>query len=210
MHRSLIGAVTALTLTAATAATAHAQGTPPRTYFPQCASGAKVQNLNYSNTQFAPSWSLLAPTGTLQSGSGCGFLDGPLAGTTVQSPYDATYGGIHDEAVERVDVELHDLVLGRARAGTTRSVIARLNVGAGAVCATATPCTEVAKSTITVTPAPGATQATEVVRFAFTGLKLPAGTKQRRIFLTVDSIGTAWVHGASDAPSSITFTAPER
>jgi hypothetical protein len=197
VHRPLLGALAALLLTASTA---HAQGTPKRTYFFQCASGAKVQNVNSFRTDLRPSWSLLPPTGTLQSGAGCGFFDTPLAGTAAENPYDAIYGGLHDEAVERIDVELHDLVLGRARPGATRILIVRLNVGG----------TEIANKTLTVTPVAGATPATEITRFAFEGLKLPGGTKQRRITLTVDSLGTAFVHGASDAPASITFTPPVR
>lgn len=194
----------------APAAAAHAQTSLDTTYYFSCAGpqpAAKVQNL-VASLQPAM-WSTTKPATSFQGGAGCGFHDTPAAGgqrpsTTPEAFYDAYYKGVHDKAVEKVKVELHNLVTSRVRQGTTQRLEVRISEGTG------TTATTLASKDFTVTPVPSSTGTSERFDVEFTGLKIKAGSN-RVLTVTVHSLeatSQAWVHGASEVPAGVTFTEP--
>lgn len=204
MPHRLVGAGLAATALLLTAGPAAAQTAPPQTttYYMTCASPNKVQNANAAAGTI-PAWSTTKPAASFQSGAGCGFLDGPLTNAaTPTNEFDGYFAGPHGGAIAKAEVEAHSLLLSRARAGTTNAVRLRLTVDGS----------EVYNNGIeTITPTASSSGASEVFKFTIKDLKIPAGAADRQIIVTLGTAGqgaNAWVGGASEVPTSVTFTAP--
>lgn len=204
MTRPILGAGLAAAAALALAAPAQAQtvAEPVKTtYFMTCAGATKVQNTNNAAGTLA-SWSTAAPKESFTAGAGCGFVDLPLTAATPNNEFDGSFGGPHGGAIERAEIEAHSLVLSRVRAGETNSIRLRLFVDGS----------EVFNNNIQpVTPKASSTGASESFLFDVTGLKIPAGAANRRIDVVLGAAGQsaqAWVGGASEVPTKVTFTAP--
>lgn len=201
MHR-LIGAG-ALAATLALAAPAAAQTVEPEktTYYMTCGGPTKVQNANV-HTATIPDWSTTKPAASFQSGAGCGFADVPLTSASPTNEFDGYFTGTHGDAIEKAEIEAHSLVLSRVRAGETNSIRLRLFVDGE----------EVYNNNIqAMTPIASSTGASESFKFTVTGLNIKAGAADRRIHVVLGVAGQgaqAWVGGASEVPTHVTFTAP--
>lgn len=187
----------ALALGAPAQALAQDEQPKPKFFF-TCDGDVKLQNAALAATG-EYSWSDKPPTGSFTAGEGCGYVDPPLSGTGPETVYDGVFGGEFNGAFIAAKVELHNLVLGRAAwSAFIPRVIARLTVDGE----------EKARKTFDVTPVVSSTGVSQAVTFQFTGLNIPKTTSGRRITLTVDSIGAAWVYDAAEVPASIEFTPP--
>lgn len=202
MQHTITG-VLALAALAAAGAPAQAQTVEPEktTYFMTCGGPTKVQNINGA-AGMVPSWSTTAPAQSFTAGAGCGFADPPLTATTAPNEFDGYFGGSHAGAIERAEIEAHSLLLSRARAGATSSIRLRLFVDGS----------EVFNNMIEAkTPIPSSSGASESFKFDVTGLKIPKGAANRPIYVVLGAAGQsaqAWVGGATEVPTKVTFTAP--
>lgn len=203
MQRTSLGAGLAALAVLASAAPAQAQTAEPErtTYFMTCGGPTKVQNVNGA-AGMVPSWSTTAPAQSFTAGAGCGFLDPPLTAATAPNEFDGYFGGTHGGAIDKAEIEAHSLVLSRARAGATNSIRLRIFVDGE----------EVFNNGIEAkTPIASSTGASESFKFEVSGLKIKAGAKDRPIFVVLGAAGQsaqAWVGGATEVPTKVTFTAP--
>jgi hypothetical protein len=206
-HRTLGAGLAAAAASLALAAPASAQLGPLDTqYFFHCAGGdpVKVQNLS----AVAPGqafWDTTAPTRSFQSGAGCGFADAPTSGTNPVNIYDAYFSGVHTKGIEKITLELHNLVTSRARQGDSITFNVKVTKGAG------TEWTALAQKDFTVKPTASSTGATEKVVVEFTGLKIkPELGRQINITVTTPTPGVpqGWVFDAAEIPANVIFTEP--
>lgn len=208
----LIG-LSALT-TVAVAGPAYAQAQPSVTYYFKCMTESKVENLhNFLDATYGlvvypvrPSWTTVRPTRSFLGGAGCGFFDPPLA-SEAHVQLDAMFGGAHTGAVVAANVELHNLVTSRARAGDSlelEATLSTVNLPGGTW-------KSVVTRTVAVKPTLSSTGASETVKFTLDGFSIPAVTGDRLISLSIatrDAM-SSWVYDAAEVPAGIELIPPE-
>lgn len=192
----------AIALLAASAPAAVAES-PPSAFFFQCQGSSPLQNT--TDPAVPRTWTAKPPARSFTAGGGCGFADPSVSGTTPDNAlYDAVVGGRYDERVRSVAVTLHQLVAnGSGAALGTYDFRVHLLLDGVAV----TPATGL---DVAAKPVPGASGAVQAVSFGITfrnellekikGREWKLGIKAR--YLDGPS---AWVLGATEAPSGIEF-----
>lgn len=175
-----------------------------------CAGEVKAQNVPFALGE-VPGWDTTAPTGSVQSGAGCGWYEnaggawlGPNR-TTLDAEWEGTFTG----NVDSITVELHDIHVSAARA--TGVFLARatlfvdgqehLNTGEG--------------GDLQLTPVPSETRLSERMTFTLGNLGLDDeqgdGTQVRTFRLVLRSLGeeqSAWVWDTTEVPAGLTFNPP--
>lgn len=229
--RSLIGLVAVMAI--ASPALASHGGIHPtfrseRVYF-HCNGATKVQNVNWflgTDT----SWDTTPPAQSLQQGGGCGHADGAFYGTSPNTPYDAVFVGTFTGNISSMTLELHNLLLSRARAGATYDIGLRVSIDGEHLFGTGTT----QGRRITMTPVLGNSGLTEMMRFSVGAIGCAREVKDaegRVINVITDGVATedgngqmeheivvtvdqwfldrfaAWVWDANEVPSGITFNA---
>jgi hypothetical protein len=162
------------------------------TFYFECLEPVKVQNV--MGAVAAPSWSTEPPTGSLTEGAGCGYAD--VGGHDVRQP-DAVFGGVYGGAIDRMELELHNLT-SRVRNTYLSIVDTRISVDGE----------EVASSGHLVRPKVSESGVTEVYEL-WLPHDIPAGAADRRIEIAVNhtyetAFGT-WLFGATEVPSKVTI-----
>ena len=112
-----------LVLLAAAPATAHHGGIHPtfrqeRVYF-HCTGPTKVYNVNYYAQDSTTHWSTIPPSGSMESGAGCGGAEG---GFYSNAAWDVAFQGYFVGNVRDVTVEIHQLLLGKVRSAQTEAL----------------------------------------------------------------------------------------
>ncbi len=210
---------------AATHGGVHPTARSERTYF-HCAGPTKVENVNLV-TSGPTSWNTTAPAQSFQQGAGCGSVDpGALRGGNPQTIYDAVFRGTFSGNVRDLTIELHNLLLGRVRTGTTSTVRVRMLIDGVPIFP------ETAGVAVAVTPELSSTGASEKLLISVPNLGCTRdvvdadgnvvdvikgglmeengeGTLERDIQLAIDSNfvdrAGAWVWDATEVPAGITF-----
>ena len=205
-----IAAVLSLTiLTAAPAAATHGGIHPTfrkeSVYF-HCAGPTKVSNVNNAAADGAPAtWNTTPPSQSATAGAGCGAIDVGAVRATGQ--VDAIFKGTFTGNLRDLTVNLHSLLLSRARTSANMTVkVQWLEIDGAAV---------IENTPLEVTPVVSSTGASELVSFSITGLGAANatedgdGTTVREIMLMIDTdpnqANTIWVWDATEVPSGIEF-----
>lgn len=94
-----------------------------RTYF-HCTGATKVYNVNYFilGQPYKTGWNAAPPAQSFQQGAGCGGYE---YGGFTNEAYDVAFEGTFTGNVRDMTIEIHQLLLGNARQGTTETL--RLN-----------------------------------------------------------------------------------
>lgn len=106
--------------------------------------------------------------------------------------------------MEKIKLELHNLVTSRVRTGTTQRLQVRVMEGTGL------EYTTFLDREVSVTPVGSSSGATERFDITIEGLKIKA-SPGRVLTIGVHSLedtAQGWVHGASEIPAGVTFTEP--
>ena len=193
MKRLMAGTLAAAASLAITAS-AHAA---PKTFWFDCAGPAPLQTLVSDD----PTWSETPPSGSVQDGSGCGWLDpGALQGSNQPNPlYDAAFGGTYKGEIDKAVITLYGPDVPNVSEKTIDLQV--LVDGEQAY-------------TGTLTPAVGAGPAQGIDSFTFTipaaAIDVAASHGEKSIQLAVSQTyadgGTpGWFLGASEVPSNVKF-----
>lgn len=208
MRRTLIAAAGLASLVLVAPAAAQTTDPPPPTsYFFQCTNPAKVQNLEKAV------WGTTAPTASFQSGAGCGSADPGLLVTQfgvgpVLTNVDFYGTGEHTGPIQAMNVELHSLLLSRARVPADIPGVFELIIDDQEVV--------LAEGTPRIGFVTSSTGATEKLVFSFARKKkageavaapLAAGpgkhTVQVRFSSNTLDYQNAWVWGATEVPARV-------
>lgn len=231
LSRAVVGLCAALAIAAPAAADhggIHPTVRAERTYF-HCAGPTKVENVNLVASGPTP-WSTTAPAGSYTAGNGCGAADPAVQGAGLATLYDAVFSGTYTGNIRDMTLELHNLVLSRARQAATFQVRVRMLIDGEP----ALP--ETAGRVVTVTPILSSTGATELFQISIPKLGCSRdifdadgklvdvktdglvtengdGISEHSIQIAIDSPApqaSAWVWDATEIASGITFnpTAP--
>lgn len=149
-----------------------------------------------------------APAASFTTGAGCGFLDTTIAGAAPgNTTYDAVAEGSFSGPVKSLNVELHDLLLSQAESTTLGGVsfTVQLEIDGEPVIDTTEQ-----DPPVEAIPTVSSTGASQSVKFSLdlTKLGLTADVERsyRLTFGTYYSdTAKAWVAGATEIPSGITF-----
>lgn len=202
---ALATAAAALSLTApAVAQTTEPEPLVTKSFFFQC-QGAQPATKVQNTLAATVSWTETKPAGSFTGGSGCGFADTSLTGTTPDnSLYDAVFGGTFDERVKTANVELHDLAFGPVlnNVSPTSTFVVRVLVDGVEL----TPTTGVQVGAPRVVSSTGASSA---VRFGMTFKKELPKLEGRTFRIGIKNFfadsAAAWVYGAAEVPAGIEF-----
>lgn len=197
--------VGAVALAAATVpAAAQTVYEPAGPYYFQCQGSQPAMKVQ--NNIRTHSWSPTAPSASYTTGAGCGYLDpGPIIGTRSDTAYDMSVGGTFAGAVDTINVELHNLLVGQARLSQGTPLKLRMLIDGEERIDPAAPIefegtTELSESGLS-----------EKVTFSITNLKLPAVAEgdERQFVLDIGSpyldSSNAFVWGATEIPAHVTF-----
>lgn len=188
-------------LTAASPAAAQTVYEPAGPYYFECQGGTamKVQNNIRTHT-----WSLTKPAASYTTGAGCGYLDpGPIIGTRSDTPYDMSVGGSFAGAVDTMNVELHNLVLGQVRLSQGTPLKVRMLIDGEERIDPAAPIEFEGTTEVS------STGLSEKVTFSLTNLKLPAlpDGQERQFVLDIGSpyldSSNAFAWGASEIAAHV-------
>lgn len=89
-----------------------------RVYF-HCTGTTKVYNVNYWLSDSTTRWDTTPPSGSMDDGAGCGGVE---YGGFSNRAYDVEFRGSFIGNLRDVTVEIHQLLLGRARSATTEAL----------------------------------------------------------------------------------------
>jgi hypothetical protein len=169
-----------------------------------------------------PTWSTRPPAGSVTAGNGCGSGNpSPVRGIRPETPFDLSFAGTYRGNLDSLTVSMHNIVLGTAQAGNPVALDMRIVVGNRSLFGTEEVTNaagdtfeEPAVRRIVVTPqATGATGAPKLLEFTVTdiGLINEADLRNHRVVVTFETAFTnvsrqnAWVWGATEVPSGLTF-----
>jgi hypothetical protein len=179
-----------LAAVASLAITASAQAAPKAFYF-DCTGSTPVQNLDA--TTF--SWSATAPTGSYQSGAGCGWADPLLTNADRPNQLDAAFGGSYAGEIRKIDLTLYaaDPALGQLGKLIDVDVLVDGDVVASF--------TELSSDDA---GGPAPVPAIAQYKYTLDGLDIPAG-KAKSIVLALGAYneGAGWLQGAAEVPSGV-------
>jgi hypothetical protein len=193
---------------------AGAEAVPPsfrseRVYF-HCNGTTKAANVNSAQGVTA-TWNTTAPAASVTTGAGCGAADPTgLAGTGMESMYDAAFKGTFTGNVKSITVEAHMLLAGASQAAGNVGFHARLAIDG-------TEVIPAANRLVRLVPTRSASGASHMVRFSVTGLQQFTepeegdGATERSYTLTLHSYYVdqnpviGWVYDTTEVPAGITF-----
>ena len=176
-----------LTITAA----AHAA---PKTFWFNCAGPTPIGTIASDD----PTWSDSAPTASVQSGAGCGWLDPSPKGANQPNPlYDAVYGGTYNGEIRKIELTLY---------GPSSPLGKLTDIGITADGA------DVYKGSLTPTESAGPVQGISQYTFSIPAgaANVPASTDPKTIAIAVagtylDEWTPGWFHGAKEVPANVKF-----
>lgn len=172
-HRNVAAAVSivaALALMAPPVSATHGGIHPTfgqeRVYF-HCTGPTKLYNVNYwfGPGQSRTGWNTSPPTQSVQEGAGCGGLE---YGGFTNPAYDVVFEGTFTGNLRDMTVEIHQLLLGNARESTTETL--RLNAWIDGIPLFPVGTQPDDGRTVTVTPEPSASGASEKFVFSIANL----------------------------------------
>lgn len=180
-----------------------------RVYF-HCVGPVKAQNVALGQGTI-PSWSVEAPTQSVQQGAGCGYYENAVGGYAGanRTTLDAVWAGTFDGNVDSVTVELHNIAVAASRATGPFKLRANLFIDGVDVIDPDAPQIEIA-------PVPSDTHVSEELSFTVTGLGLldedGDGSQTRQFELVIRSLSeeqSAWVWDTTEVPAGLTFNPAE-
>lgn len=192
-------------------------------YFHCPSSGVKV--LNTAAVTGETVWDTKAPTASVTTGAGCGFVDdGVNSGTAQTSIYDAHVQGTFTGDLDSLTVQFHDIAVGTSRVDDELTVDVRLTIDGQSMFDVEPSGSEVvpgdvpARATVPVTLVRSATGASSLAEFTITDLGFltpepaegePAAEPvEHSLLLTVEGpsdVVSGWVMDTTETPSGILF-----
>jgi hypothetical protein len=199
-------AVAGMAAALALAAPAAAQEPEPdplvnQSFYFKCQGPLKVQN---QLARIKPVWAEQKPTASFTSGAGCGFLDPAiLVGTSAEAaPADGVFGGLWDQRVETMNVEVHDLLLSQGQTALLGDYSFKVTLAIDGE-------EVISDELLEVVPTPSATGASQSFKFGISNLRLPKTDDPRQFVIAIRShysdSAAAWVFDASEVPAGVEF-----
>jgi hypothetical protein len=192
---STFAALAATLLLAAPAGAQAPEPLPSPTFFFSCVNDTKVQN-----RENALAWSETAPTTSYTAGGGCGSADpGPWSGRLAGTKVDGFFGGTYGGRIQAINIELHTLLLPRARVPADIGVSLQLRVDGEDILG--------GPRTFRMAGEPSESGLTDRYRLSITNLDIPEGAPDRPIEIQFSSqfldYQHAWVWGATEVPGHV-------
>ena len=181
--------------------------------FFHCATANKLANVDYLQSTTLPTWDTTAPSASVQSGAGCGWVDNSAFRSTQagNSAHDGAWSGTFTGNLSSLTATVHSISAGPGRAGGTQTFRATLLVD-GVSMFGLDDTGRANRADITLEPKISSTQLSSEYQFTITNLPFALedgdGTKEREIVLNLAAGSEplmGWVYDTTEVPSGLTF-----